>query len=146
MKKTLRLLSLFLASILLLALTACGSSGSGFGGSAETQLTSKINSKLSGTDIKVTYNSNLGEKALVYLDTYRTSGNEAQAIRAAGINTVEYAMYATTATSTMDDAAAVIAGQIKSEKTSSGRTAKYIGYASGKLATGDSVIFALVKF
>ena len=84
--------------------------------------------------------------AVVYLDVYRTSGNEAQAIKAAGLNSTEYRMYATTATSSIDDAAAVIAGNIKAEKETSKRVAKKLGYASGKMASGEPVIFVLVKF
>lgn len=146
MKKTLRLFSLFLVGVMMLALTACsGGSGVG-GGNAEDALTSKVNAKLSGTGIQVEYDTSLNEKAVVYLDVYRTSGNETQAIKAAGLNTTEYRMYATTATSSIDDAAAVIAGNIKAEKESSNRVAKKLGYASGKMASGEPVIFVLVKF
>ena len=144
MKKSLRLFSLFLVSVLLLALTACSDSSGVGGGNAEDKLTSKVNAKLSG--IQVEYDTSLNEKAVVYLDVYRTSGNEAQAIKAAGLNSTEYRMYATTATSSIDDAAAVIAGNIKAEKETSKRVAKKLGYASGKMASGEPVIFVLVKF
>lgn len=146
MKKSLRLFSLFLVSVLLLALTACSDSSGVGGGNAEDTLTSKVNAKLSGTGIQVEYDTSLNEKAVVYLDVYRTSGNEAQAIKAAGLNSTEYRMYATTATSSIDDAAAVIAGNIKAEKETSKRVAKKLGYASGKMASGEPVIFVLVKF
>ena len=146
MKKTLRLFSLFLVGVMMLALTACSGGSSVGGGNSENALTSKVNAKLSGTGIQVEYDTSLNEKAVVYLDVYRTSGNEAQAIKAAGLNTTEYRMYATTATSSIDDAAAVIAGNIKAEKESSNRVAKKLGYASGKMASGEPVIFVLVKF
>lgn len=147
MKKTLRMVSLFLVGMMLLALTACGGSSGGVSGNADKELTSKINSKLSGTGIHVTYDSGLGDKAVVCLDVYRTSGNEAQAMAAAGVNAREYAIYATTATSSLDNAASVIAGYIRSEKASSGRVAKTIGYASATLtATDEPICFALVKF
>lgn len=139
MKKTLRLVSLFLVGIMLMALTACS-------GSSENELTSRINSKLSGTSIHVQYDSDLSEKALVLLDTYRVSGNLYQAMRAAGINSTNYALYATTATSTLSDAASVIAGNIRAERASSGRVARKLGYASGRYTSGQSVIFALVEF
>ena len=42
MKKSLRLFSLFLVSVLLLALTACSDSSGVGGGNAEDKLTSKV--------------------------------------------------------------------------------------------------------
>ena len=142
MKKALKTVSLLLASIMLLALTAC----SGGIGNTEDALTSKVNAKLSGTGIHVEYDSSLNEKALIYLDVSRTTGSESQAIKAAGLNSSEYRMYATTVTSSMDDAAAVIAGNIKAERSSTNRVAKKLGYASGKMASGEPVIFVLIKF
>lgn len=144
--KTLKRFALTLLSvIMLLTLTACGGSGSA-AGNTENQLTSKINEKLSGTGIQVTYDSKLNEKLVVCLDIYRTSNNEDKALEAAGLDNEHYALYVSTANSTVNDAAAVLAGQIRAEKTSSGRVAQKIGYASAELVTGNSAIFALVQF
>ena len=141
--KTLRRFALTLLSIaMLFTLTSCGGSSN----YTDTQLTAKINEKLSDTGIQVTYDSKLNEKLVVYLDVYTTSRNEAAAIEASGLDAQYYAAYATTSISTVNDAAAVLAAQIKAEKSTSGRTAKRIGYASAELKDGGSAIFALVQF
>ncbi len=139
MKKTLRMFSLFLAGVMLMALTACG-------GSPENELTAKINSKLSGTGIQVQYDEALSDKALILLDTYLVSGDVYQALRAAGIDPSNHTLYATTATSTLDTAAVVIANSIKTERSSSGRVAKKLGYAAEKYVSGQTVFYVLVEF
>lgn len=141
--KTIRRFALVLLSIaMLFTLTSCGGSNA----SAESQLTSKINEKLSGTEIQVSYDSKLNEKLVVYIDVYRNSGDETAAIKAAGLDPQYYAAYASTSNSTINDAAAIIAGQISAEKNTTGRVAKKIGYASAQLVNGGNVIFALVQF
>ena len=141
--KTIRRFALALLAIaMLFTLTSCGGSSA----STESQLTSKINEKLSGTGIQVSYDSKLNDKLVVYLDVYRNSGDEASAIKAAGLDAQYYAVYASTANSTINDAAAVLAGQISAEKSTSGRIAQKIGYASAPLVNGGNVIFALVQF
>ena len=141
--KTIRKFALALLSIaMLFTLTSCGGSSA----STESQLTSKINEKLSGTGIQVSYDSKLNEKLVVYIDVYRNSGDETAAMEASGLDAEHYAVYASTSNSTINDAAAVLAGQISAEKNTSGRTAKKIGYASAQLVNGGNVIFALVQF
>ena len=143
MKKTLRLVSIFLVGIMMLALTACG--GSASKPSTEAQLTSKINEKLSGTGISITYDSSLNEKAVVFLDVYNVSYNGEAALKAAGLNADSYEIYITTSIATVNDAASVLSSQIKLEKDTSGRVAKNIGYATASYR-GYPAIFALVKF
>ena len=143
--KVLKRLALALFSVaMLFTLTSCG--GNSGTPSTEAQLTSKINDRLSDTGIHVTYDSKLNEKLLVYIDVYNNSQNEDAALKASGLDLEHYAAYLSTSNSTLDDTAAILAGQISAEKKSSGRIAKNIGYANGKLTNGSSVIFALVYF
>ena len=103
--KTIRKFALALLSIaMLFTLTSCGGSSA----STESQLTSKINEKLSGTGIQVSYDSKLNEKLVVYIDVYRNSGDETAAMEASGLDAEHYAVYASTSNSTINDAAAVL--------------------------------------
>ncbi len=143
--KTLRRFSLALLSIVMLfTLTSCG--GSSGGPSTEEQLTSKINEKLSGTGIQLSYDSKLNDKLVVYMDVYSNYQNEDAALKASGLDAEHYAAYVSTSNTTMNDAAAVFAGQISAEKSLSGRVAKKIGYASVPLTTGGYACYALVQF
>lgn len=142
--KTLKKVALALLSIaMLFTLTSCG--GSGNVGNTEEQLTSQMNQKFSDSGIHLTYDATLNEKAVIYLDVYNLYRNESAALKAAGLDPEVYAIYVTTSTSTVNDAAAVLASQIKLEKEVSGRVAKKVGYASATL-NGQPSIFALVRF
>lgn len=142
--KTFKKVVLALLSLaMLFALTSCG--GSGNIGNTEEQLTSQMNEKLSDSGIHLAYDAALNEKAVIYLDVYNLYRDESAALKAAGLDPETYAIYVTTSTSTINDAAAVLASQIKLEKEVSGRVAKKVGYASATL-NGHPTFFALTKF
>lgn len=145
--KSIRKFALVLLSmVMLFTLTSCSGSGGSNGTPEDVHpLTSKINEKLSGTGIQVTYDSALNEKLAIYMNVYLRSGSKSSALKAAELDAEHYEVY-TANSNELDYVSSVFAEEIKVEKATSGRIAKSIGYASGRSTTGSITNYALVQY
>lgn len=133
------------AAMALTLLTACGGGSSSSGGNASQQLTSKVNEKIKDTGVVVQYDSQLDDKAITCVDYYLNTQDYDTAFKMAGLNDKEYVLIPTTAVSSLDSEASVIATYIRTMHES-GVDAKKIGYATYLVDNTPAAIFALVKF
>lgn len=134
------------AAMALTLLTACGGGGgSSSGGNASQQLTDKVNTKIKDIGVVVQYDSQLDDKAITCVDYYLNTQDYDTAFKMAGLNSNEYVLIPTTAVSSLDSEASVIATYIRTLHES-GVDAKKIGYATYLVDNTPAAIFALVKF